>query len=769
MIKRIRLRNWRSHEDTELEFGKGTNLLVGVMGAGKSAVLDGISFALFGRFPGQRGVKLADVVMSRPTQKEQAEVELEFEWGGKNYSVKRTVRRKGAPEAELRVDGKLVMSDPEKVTELIEDALKIDYDVFCRAIYAEQNRIDYFLLLNPRDRKRQIDELLGIDGFGNARANLTTVINRLAQMHGEKEARLREMNPGELERKTGEARKAAEEAGRRRKDAAGALAKARTAASDAGKELGDLERQKREFDSEKERKGKLEGMLEGLDAEAKEREAACAGKPSLDTLEAELAKLSESLKSAEEERRKADAGISAVSREAGELGALMREAQRDSAKKAEFERRLRELEKGGNAAQAAERISALEQAITNARAKEAELARRIADLGVEIGALGKGGQNCPVCESPLSEVKAGELLAKKRTQLEEAQAGVGAARKEWNFAKAEKERLSPLRSEMESCLQKISELGAALEAGKGTQERLAPVQGKMKELEERRAMMEREASNFTKRAEAFRQDEAAWRELERVRKRGAEAKEGIVRSSTRLASLKFNEQLYSGKRNAAEAARTSAAKLEGDARVLEAEEKAAAERLALAESAIREAGKVKAEAAAVSEVGERMGKVQTAVSETQALLRTELMEAINETMGELWPAVYPYKDYTGARLMPSEEDYSLELRAADRWLPVEGIASGGERACAALALRIAFAMVLVPNLKWLVLDEPTHNLDEEGIRALVEVLRERLPEIVEQVFVITHDETLKDAANARLYRFDRSKGQDEPTRAVALN
>ena len=39
---------------------------------------------------------------------------------------------------------------------------------------------------------------------------------------------------------------------------------------------------------------------------------------------------------------------------------------------------------------------------------------------------------------------------------------------------------------------------------------------------------------------------------------------------------------------------------------------------------------------------------------------------------------------------------------------------------------------------------------------------------MEQVFVITHDETLKDAASARLYRFDRNKEIWEPTRALAL-
>ena len=39
MIKRIKLENWRSHKRTELEFGPGTNVLVGTMGSGKTAML----------------------------------------------------------------------------------------------------------------------------------------------------------------------------------------------------------------------------------------------------------------------------------------------------------------------------------------------------------------------------------------------------------------------------------------------------------------------------------------------------------------------------------------------------------------------------------------------------------------------------------------------------------------------------------------------------------------------------------------------------------
>ncbi|MEW5956049.1 MAG: hypothetical protein AB1626_05965, partial [Candidatus Micrarchaeota archaeon] len=126
-------------------------------------------------------------------------------------------------------------------------------------------------------------------------------------------------------------------------------------------------------------------------------------------------------------------------------------------------------------------------------------------------------------------------------------------------------------------------------------------------------------------------------------------------------------------------------------------------------------------------------------------------------MASLWSSIYPYADYTSVRLRSGEDDYALELRALDgAWVSIEE-ASGGEKSCAALAMRVAFAMVLTPNLSWLVLDEPTHNLDREAVSLLCRALHEEIPKIVEQTFIITHDEALKEGASAKVYFVERDK------------
>jgi DNA repair exonuclease SbcCD ATPase subunit len=114
---------------------------------------------------------------------------------------------------------------------------------------------------------------------------------------------------------------------------------------------------------------------------------------------------------------------------------------------------------------------------------------------------------------------------------------------------------------------------------------------------------------------------------------------------------------------------------------------------------------------------------------------------------------------------------SYELKAKERsgsWVRVEGILSGGERSAAAICIRIAFSLVLARNLSWLILDEPTHNLDHKAVETLGSMMQRHLPSIVEQVFVITHDAEMKKAASASLYLLEREKDEDAVTRPVLV-
>ena len=91
MIRKVKLQNWKSHLDTELVFDRGTNVFIGPMGSGKTSVLDAICFAFFGTFPTlfSKKIKLDDVIMNRPVEKQMAKVSVTFEVDREEYTITR--------------------------------------------------------------------------------------------------------------------------------------------------------------------------------------------------------------------------------------------------------------------------------------------------------------------------------------------------------------------------------------------------------------------------------------------------------------------------------------------------------------------------------------------------------------------------------------------------------------------------------------------------------------------------------------------------------
>lgn len=192
MINGIQLKNWRSHLDSKLDFSLGTNALLGPMGSGKSSIMNAICFGLFGTFPDlqSRKIKLDDIIMNKPSLKNESQISVEFSIGGKKYSVMRVIERnKGTTYSEIREGDKLLDApNAQRVTELVEKLLKVNYELFSRAIYSEQNELDHFLRLPRGERMKRIDNLLMIDRFETARSNTVSLRNRLVERKNAKES-----------------------------------------------------------------------------------------------------------------------------------------------------------------------------------------------------------------------------------------------------------------------------------------------------------------------------------------------------------------------------------------------------------------------------------------------------------------------------------------------------------------------------------------------------------------------------------------------------
>ncbi|MBI5553237.1 MAG: hypothetical protein HY917_00685, partial [Candidatus Diapherotrites archaeon] len=61
-------------------------------------------------------------------------------------------------------------------------------------------------------------------------------------------------------------------------------------------------------------------------------------------------------------------------------------------------------------------------------------------------------------------------------------------------------------------------------------------------------------------------------------------------------------------------------------------------------------------------------------------------------------------------------------------------------------------------------DEPTHNLDRQSVHELAQTLKHHLPKIVDQIFIITHDTHMQEAATQKSFVLSRNKELFESTR-----
>ena len=125
MIHRLRLRNWRSYERLDLQLGPGTTFVVAPNGVGKTSLVYGLAWAVFGP---HSGVDPKSCIRSGA---DSAEVQVEFGLpNGRRLSISRTVRRRGSPTAAYEVHGTRLAESSALIE--MEQALGIDLPVASR-------------------------------------------------------------------------------------------------------------------------------------------------------------------------------------------------------------------------------------------------------------------------------------------------------------------------------------------------------------------------------------------------------------------------------------------------------------------------------------------------------------------------------------------------------------------------------------------------------------------------------------------------------------
>jgi DNA repair exonuclease SbcCD ATPase subunit len=163
-FKKIRWKNLLStgNQFTEINFEKhNTNLIIGTNGAGKSTILDALTFVLFNK-PFR---KITKPQLANSTNEKDCIVEIEFSINNRDYLVRRGIK----PSIfDIEVNGNKLHKEADdranqKVLE--ENILKVNYKSFTQIVILGSSTFVPFMQLTTANRREVIEDLLDIRIF----------------------------------------------------------------------------------------------------------------------------------------------------------------------------------------------------------------------------------------------------------------------------------------------------------------------------------------------------------------------------------------------------------------------------------------------------------------------------------------------------------------------------------------------------------------------------------------------------------------------------
>ena len=167
---RLELEGFTAFRDkTEVDFDAvDLFALCGPTGAGKTSIVDAITFALYGSVPRLASNAVAPVVSQSAVE---AKVRLDFTVGGTGYSVVRVVRDGSTKEAKLvrTVDGEPIADRVREVDVAVEALLGLDYAQFTTCVSLPQGEFARFLHDKPSNRQDLLVRLLGLGLYDRVR------------------------------------------------------------------------------------------------------------------------------------------------------------------------------------------------------------------------------------------------------------------------------------------------------------------------------------------------------------------------------------------------------------------------------------------------------------------------------------------------------------------------------------------------------------------------------------------------------------------------
>lgn len=195
---RLEIRNFLPYRSPDAIRFDGIHLacLTGANGAGKSSLLDAITWALWG----QARAKRDDDLIHQGQQ--DMLVQLDFEQEGTLYRVvrKRARARRAASSLDLFVfqeNGTPTLINEPSLRDTqakINRLLRLDYETFVHSAFLQQGKADAFTVINPAERKRILSDILGLESWARYEERAKQIIKATENEIYSRELSIREIN-----------------------------------------------------------------------------------------------------------------------------------------------------------------------------------------------------------------------------------------------------------------------------------------------------------------------------------------------------------------------------------------------------------------------------------------------------------------------------------------------------------------------------------------------------------------------------------------------
>jgi len=178
LITSIELGDFLAHSDTKLKFENGVTVFVGDNGAGKSSIIDAITFALFG----QHTRKSNKSLIKRGSN--QGFAKIGFSINGKQYEAVRKIDNKGTLSAKF---SEIINNDRveiaagerkqfgESMTQEVEKTIGLDFEKLKVASIVQQGELNAIINAKPKEFKELLNAIIGIDKLDVASESMKTV------------------------------------------------------------------------------------------------------------------------------------------------------------------------------------------------------------------------------------------------------------------------------------------------------------------------------------------------------------------------------------------------------------------------------------------------------------------------------------------------------------------------------------------------------------------------------------------------------------------